>query len=59
MPAIFDLLYRLYCRARLTEMRKRLFLTRAPEVREASCGSEPRGDAAVDQSDVRVEAGIP
>ena len=26
MPAIFDLLYREYCRARLAEMRKQLFL---------------------------------
>jgi hypothetical protein len=27
MPAIFDLLYREYCRARLAEMRKQLLLT--------------------------------
>lgn len=26
MPAIFDLLYREYCRARLTEMRKQLLV---------------------------------
>ncbi len=26
MPALFDLLYREYCRARLTEMRKQLLL---------------------------------
>ena len=26
MPAIFDLLYREYCRARLTEMRKQLLI---------------------------------
>jgi hypothetical protein len=27
MPAIFDLLYREYCRARLTEMRKQLLIS--------------------------------
>jgi hypothetical protein len=27
MPAIFELLYREYCRARLAEMRKQLLLT--------------------------------
>jgi hypothetical protein len=27
MPAIFDLLYREYCRARLAEMRRQLLLT--------------------------------
>jgi hypothetical protein len=36
MPAIFDLLYREYCRARLAEMRKQLLLRteshEAPEV---------------------------
>ena len=29
MPAIFDLLYREYCRARLAEMRKQLLLASA------------------------------
>ncbi|WFU83531.1 hypothetical protein QA645_12520 [Bradyrhizobium sp. CIAT3101] len=28
MPAIFELLYKEYCRARLAEMRKQLLLTR-------------------------------
>ena len=32
MPAIFDLLYREYCRARLAEMRKQLLIS--PDVHE-------------------------
>ncbi len=52
MPAIFDLLYREYCRARLAEMRKQLLI--APdrhEVPEALCdaknavGTSPVGDS--------------
>ncbi|OKO84146.1 hypothetical protein AC630_09580 [Bradyrhizobium sp. AS23.2] len=36
MPAIFDLLYREYCRARLAEMRKQLLLTgKHPELFQA------------------------
>jgi hypothetical protein len=34
MPAIFDLLYREYCRARLAEMRKQLLIS--PERHEVS-----------------------
>jgi hypothetical protein len=34
MPAIFDLLYRDYCRARLAEMRKQLLIS--PERNEVS-----------------------
>ena len=43
MPAIFNFLYREYCRARLTEMRKQLFLTQinGPEAAEANCGASP------------------
>ena len=39
MPAIFDLLYREYCRARLAEMRKQLLIpaTESYEVPEANC----------------------
>jgi len=38
MPAIFDLLYREYCRARLTEMRKQLLIgAESQEVPEANC----------------------
>jgi hypothetical protein len=36
MPAIFDLLYREYCRARLAEMRKQLLISpKRHKVREA------------------------
>jgi hypothetical protein len=41
VPAIFDLLYREYCRARLAEMRKQLLIPRtgSQEVSEANCDS--------------------
>ena len=48
MPAIFDLLYREYCRARLAEMRKQLLIpgTESHEVPEASCdATHPDGAA--------------
>ena len=35
MPAVFDFLYREYCRARLAEMRKQLLLRR--EMPEPAC----------------------
>ena len=43
MPAIFDLLYREYCRARLAEMRKQLLIprTESQEVPEADCDARP------------------
>ena len=38
MPAIFDLIYREYCRARLVEMRKQLLISPGRhEVPEATC----------------------
>jgi len=50
LPAIFDFLYREFCRARLVEMRKQLFLsqTNSPESTEAdgnisSDGANDRG----------------
>ena len=45
MPAIFDFLYREYCRARLAEMRKQLLVSAAShEVPEANCDvSHPGG----------------
>jgi hypothetical protein len=45
MPAIFDLLYREYCRARLAEMRKQLLLSvQSQEAPEADCDvSHPDG----------------
>jgi hypothetical protein len=46
MPAIFDLLYREYCRARLTEMRKQLLIgAESQEVPEANCDAWPDGVA--------------
>ena len=49
MPTIFDVLYREYCRARLTEMRKQLLLwpgtPKVPEVNRDADG----GDGAADQ----------
>jgi hypothetical protein len=41
MPALFDLLYREYCRARLAEMRKQLLISpRTHEVPEALCNEK-------------------
>jgi len=58
MPAIFDLLYREYCRARLAEMRKQLLLTNeSPEVPVANCDAgDPPGAAYRDRGlgDVRT-----
>ncbi|WP_143278765.1 hypothetical protein [Bradyrhizobium sp. Y36] len=45
MPAIFELLYKEFCRARLAEMRKQLLLTgKRPELLGADDGfSDPDG----------------
>ena len=41
MPAIFDLLYREYCRARLAEMRKQLLISPdVHEIPEAFCDAK-------------------
>ena len=41
MPAIFDLLYREYCRARLAEMRKQLLISpKRHEVPNAICDAK-------------------
>jgi hypothetical protein len=41
MPAMFDLLYREYCRARLAEMRKQLLISpERHEVPEAICDAK-------------------
>ena len=47
MPAIFELLYKKFCRARLTEMRKQLLLTRKhPELfRPDNTSRGPETDA--------------
>jgi len=47
MPAIFDFLYREYCRARLAEMRKQLLLSaESQEVPEANRDVSDPGRAA-------------
>jgi hypothetical protein len=47
MPAIFDLLYREYCRARLAEMRKELLIsTESQAVPEANCDVDNLGGSA-------------
>jgi hypothetical protein len=48
MPTIFDFLYREYCRARLTEMRKQLLLVSAEshEVPEANRDVSQPGSSA-------------
>jgi len=50
MPAVFDFLYREYCRARLTEMRKQLLVSaESQRVPEANCDvSHPGGSAGRD-----------
>ncbi|WP_198024678.1 hypothetical protein [Bradyrhizobium sp. Cp5.3] len=54
MPAIFDLLYREYCRARLTEMRKQLLLTsKRPELLQADC--DPADPSSFDTADTQHE----
>ncbi len=51
MPAIFDLLYREYCRARLAEMRTQLLISSARhEVPEAICDAKDAVGATVDRS---------
>jgi len=47
MPAIFDLLYREYCRARLAEMRKQLLISPGRhEVPEATCDAKDADGAS-------------
>ena len=48
MPALFDLLYREYCQARLAEMRKQLLLIGSHEVSEANCDPD-HADRAADR----------
>jgi hypothetical protein len=61
MRAIFDLLYREYCRARLTEMRKQLLIgAESQEVPEANCDARhPDGvaDRGSSLGDWQREAG--
>jgi hypothetical protein len=56
MPSIFDLLYREYCRARLTEMRKQLLIRpESHEVPEANFDVD-RPDCAADRGGNRLRA---
>jgi hypothetical protein len=51
MPAILDLIYREYCRARLVEMRKQLLISpERHEVPEAFCDAKDAVGATVDRS---------
>ena len=53
MPALFELLYKEFCRARLAEMRKQLLLTgKHPELfRPADTSSNPDGAGDADVGD--------
>ncbi|MCP3472452.1 hypothetical protein NLM33_19250 [Bradyrhizobium sp. CCGUVB1N3] len=59
MPAIFDLLYREYCRARLAEMRKQLLIAReSAEVPQANCDvADDTDPAGVGGADPQYEIG--
>jgi hypothetical protein len=58
LPVVFDFLYREYCRARLVEMRKQLFLiqTNRPESPEADgnvSSSDGLGDSQREDDQAR------
>ncbi|SFQ33126.1 hypothetical protein SAMN05216330_12722 [Bradyrhizobium sp. Ghvi] len=54
MPAIFDLLYREYCRARLAEMRKQLLIAReTPQVPQSDY--DPTDQGSVGRTDTAHE----
>jgi hypothetical protein len=66
MPAIFDLLYREYCRARLAEMRQQLLISpERHEVPEAICdakdavGASPASDVSGGGTDAMDRLGVP
>ena len=58
MPAIFNLLYREYCRARLAEMRKQLFIAKQnPEGVEVDCDrARQRGVDTITQQEINCGA---
>ena len=62
MPAIFDFFYKEYCRARLAEMRKQLWLSaqslEIPEARDVSNGSVDRDGVSDDGTAGQHEARI-
>jgi hypothetical protein len=51
MPAIFDFLYREYCRARLAEMRKQLLISVESHEVSANCDISHLGGSAGRDSD--------
>ena len=51
MPAIFDFLYREYCRARLAEMRKQLLISVESHEVSANCDVSHLGGSAGRDSD--------
>jgi hypothetical protein len=56
MPALFDLLYREYCRARLAEMRKQLLISpNRHEVPEAFCDAKIVGTNPADDSETATQ----
>ncbi|WP_249139557.1 hypothetical protein [Bradyrhizobium japonicum] len=58
MPAIFDLLYREYCRARLAEMRKQLLIAAERfETLEADHHPAKQGDD--ERTDAQTGHGMP
>jgi hypothetical protein len=59
MPALFDFLYREYCRTRLAEMRKQLLLIDSREAPKANCDADHVdgiADRASDSGGTRHEA---
>jgi hypothetical protein len=67
MPALFDFLYREYCRTRLTEMRKQRLFVDSREAPETNCdadhahgaadrGGQPTLFAGVEYRDITSEA---
>ena len=57
MPALFDLLYREYCRARLAEMRRQLLISppESYEIPEAICDAMDDVDASPASASQRTE----
>jgi hypothetical protein len=57
MPAVFDMLYQEYCRARLAEMRKQLLIRpESHEVPEANC-DDCHPNFMADQGDTQRKIG--
>ncbi|MBH5398589.1 hypothetical protein HZZ13_12420 [Bradyrhizobium sp. CNPSo 4010] len=56
MPAIFDLLYREYCRARLAEMRKQLLIA-AERTEAIAADHRPAMQADDERTDAQSKTG--